>query len=148
LTEVYEHDWRISFLAHTSDTAREAATELSTLRARVAELEASATPQAGASEAQPVAFKNGPVMAQFSYGQFLNWIADRMQHVHGENPNYDYMHRLREIADWLATPPDSDAVRAERERSAKIAARLLKGYDNGDDGFGVEEAIRSGRAAK
>lgn len=29
---------------------------------------------------------------------FLEWIADRMEHVHGENPYYDYMQHLRAIA--------------------------------------------------
>ncbi len=31
--------------------------------------------------------------------KFLNWIADRLVHVHGENPNVDYVHKLRRIAD-------------------------------------------------
>lgn len=30
--------------------------------------------------------------------EFLNWIADRMVYVHGENPWFDYMQRLRQIA--------------------------------------------------
>lgn len=29
---------------------------------------------------------------------FLDWIADRLERVHGENPLYDYMHHLRNIA--------------------------------------------------
>lgn len=28
---------------------------------------------------------------------FLQWIHDRLVHVHGENPLFDYMHRLRSI---------------------------------------------------
>jgi hypothetical protein len=29
--------------------------------------------------------------------EFLNWLHDRLITHHGENRNYDYMHRLREI---------------------------------------------------
>lgn len=29
---------------------------------------------------------------------FLDWMADRLEHVHGENRLYDYMHHLRNIA--------------------------------------------------
>jgi hypothetical protein len=29
--------------------------------------------------------------------EFLQWIHDRLIDVHGENPNFDYMHRLRTI---------------------------------------------------
>lgn len=29
----------------------------------------------------------------------LQWIFDRLVNVHHENPNYDYMHRLKEVID-------------------------------------------------
>ena len=29
--------------------------------------------------------------------EFLQWIHDRLQHQHGENPYVDYMHKLRAI---------------------------------------------------
>ena len=32
---------------------------------------------------------------------FLQWIHDRLHYVYGESENYDYMHRLREIAESL-----------------------------------------------
>jgi hypothetical protein len=32
LHQIADHDWRVSFLAHTSDTAREAADEIERLR--------------------------------------------------------------------------------------------------------------------
>lgn len=31
--------------------------------------------------------------------EFLQWVHDRLEYVHGENHNYDYMHRLRAIID-------------------------------------------------
>ena len=37
---------------------------------------------------------------------FLRWIADRQVNVHGDNPNLDYLHRLREIADALDVDDD------------------------------------------
>ena len=33
--------------------------------------------------------------------QFLNWIADRFVHVHGESENVDFVQRLRAIAESL-----------------------------------------------
>lgn len=36
--------------------------------------------------------------------QFLKWIHARLQNVHGEDPNVDYMSRLRAIIRW--TPKD------------------------------------------
>ena len=38
--------------------------------------------------------------------EFLQWIHDRLEHVHGENPLYDYMHKLRAIIHL--TPPDKE----------------------------------------
>lgn len=29
--------------------------------------------------------------------EFLQWIHDRMHHVHGEHINIDYMHKLRTV---------------------------------------------------
>lgn len=28
---------------------------------------------------------------------FLAWIHERLEYVHGENPHFDYMHKLRAI---------------------------------------------------
>ena len=39
LLDIANNDWRVSFLAHTSDTAKEAATEIASLRERVKGLE-------------------------------------------------------------------------------------------------------------
>lgn len=35
---------------------------------------------------------------------FLCWIHERLEHVHGEKPIVDYMHKLRAVIE--ATPPD------------------------------------------
>jgi hypothetical protein len=43
LLEIYEHDWRVSYLAFTSDTALEARQVIDDLLARVVELEAALT---------------------------------------------------------------------------------------------------------
>lgn len=29
--------------------------------------------------------------------QFLIWIHERLEHIHNENPCYDYMHKLRAL---------------------------------------------------
>ena len=36
--------------------------------------------------------------------EFLCWLHERLEHVHGENPLMDYMHKLRAIIQ--ATPED------------------------------------------
>lgn len=36
--------------------------------------------------------------------QFLQWLHTRLVNIHDENPNSDYMHRLRAIA--AALPPE------------------------------------------
>jgi len=35
--------------------------------------------------------------------QFLIWLHKRLEHVHNEDPMYDYMHKLRAII--YSTPP-------------------------------------------
>lgn len=39
--------------------------------------------------------------------QFLQWIYFRLQHRHDENPNADYMHKLRAI---IEATPDSQVT--------------------------------------
>jgi hypothetical protein len=38
--------------------------------------------------------------------EFLSWLHTRLTVIHGEDPNYDYMHKLRAIIS--ATPEDKD----------------------------------------
>ena len=38
--------------------------------------------------------------------EFLAWIHQRLVCIHGENPNYDYMYKLRAII--MATPSDQE----------------------------------------
>lgn len=33
--------------------------------------------------------------------EFIIWIHGRLKNVHGENENFDYMHRLLKLADQL-----------------------------------------------
>ena len=33
--------------------------------------------------------------------EFLEWLYGRLKNVHGENPNFDYMRKLRKIAGGL-----------------------------------------------
>ena len=37
-------------------------------------------------------------------GEFLNWIADRLIHQYGENPDVDFVHKLRELAKEVDAP--------------------------------------------
>lgn len=41
--------------------------------------------------------------------EFLSWLADRLVHVYGENPNVDFVHATRRIAAALASPPSVPA---------------------------------------
>lgn len=36
--------------------------------------------------------------------RFLTWLHERLEYVHGENPHFDFMRKLREII--IATPAD------------------------------------------
>lgn len=36
--------------------------------------------------------------------EFLQWLYDRLHHIHGESVNVDYMHKLKSIIE--ATDPD------------------------------------------
>jgi hypothetical protein len=68
-----------------------------------------------------------------SDAEFLDWIAARLVHVHGESPNVDYLHRLHEVATRLETagrvlpfsemagPPD-DYPEPEPLRSGAVIA--------------------------
>lgn len=39
--------------------------------------------------------------ATSSNAEMMDWVADRLVHVHGENPNVDYVRALRERAQML-----------------------------------------------
>jgi hypothetical protein len=40
--------------------------------------------------------------------EFLAWLHERLEYVHGENPTMDYMHKLRAIA--ISLPPDRRTI--------------------------------------
>jgi hypothetical protein len=48
---------------------------------------------------------------------FLKWLHERLEHVHAENPLYDYMHKLRAIIN--ATPEDKISPNANTGNSLK-----------------------------
>lgn len=53
---------------------------------------------------------------------FLQFIHDRLVHVHGENPNYDYMHRLRDFIDLFENHGEliqGTVERATRQETAR-----------------------------
>ena len=43
----------------------------------------------------------GQTMENKNDKEFLQWIHNRMENVHGENPNFDYMHKLRSIIEAI-----------------------------------------------
>lgn len=55
------------------------------------------------------------VAKQAGDARFLRWLHDRLEFVHGENPDVDYMHRLRDFVTWFEGDPLA-------ERDAAVAA--------------------------
>lgn len=45
------------------------------------------------------------VAKQAGDAKFLRWLHDRLEFVHGENPDVDYMHRLRDFVAWFEGDP-------------------------------------------
>ena len=71
--------------------------------------------------------------------EFLNWIADRLVLVYGDNPNVDYIHKLRAIARASGdriTPnvgspsPAPAAVRAANKRLEDMSIEELMMIDH------------------
>ena len=56
--------------------------------------------------------------------KFLAWLHERLRYQHGENPNVDYMHRLRSIIS--AMPDDRDSHWAEM--SPKQVTNMAEGF--------------------
>ena len=56
---------------------------------------------------------------------FLQWIHDRLVEKHGENPNYNYMHRLRKIIN--ISNPDFQIAERESEHFQQVA-RMFCGF--------------------
>jgi len=53
---------------------------------------------------------------------FLQWIHDRMRFVHGENENYDYMHKLRAIIASVPSGRDTPNLASIAAPSAPVGA--------------------------
>ncbi len=106
-------------------------------------LRAAITAALSGQTAEPVVFKNGPVALGYRDAKHLKWIADRLEHIHGENPNYDYMLKLHEIAAALATSispaPDAGWREAFDEMVAALTpfAELAVVYDTPDNEWGI-----------
>lgn len=58
--------------------------------------------------------------------EFLQWIYYRLVEVHGENKNYDYMHRLKEIIDTTEVVKKSNDIQNVSERVQRIATYFAK----------------------
>lgn len=84
----------------------------------------------------------------FIQGEYGVKLSSEDQDDHNVYEFFSALETASTILSALSSSPVGEMVLAERERCADHAKRLLAGYDTGDDGFGVEEAIRSGRAAK
>lgn len=65
------------------------------------------------------------VAKQAGDAKFLRWLHDRLEFVHGENPDVDYMHRLRDFAAWFEGDPLKGA-KAERDLAIKDRDNALK----------------------
>ena len=66
--------------------------------------------------------------------EFLNWIADRLVNVYGENENTDYIRYLRQIAN--GTKPQLADV---REQAVLVRQRLEYHFRKTDGGFMVPD---------
>ena len=56
--------------------------------------------------------------------EFLCWIHERLEHVHGESPLIDYMHKLRAII--KATPRERITPNVPSHTSLKELMETLK----------------------
>jgi hypothetical protein len=56
--------------------------------------------------------------------EFLMWLHERLEHVHGESPVLDYMHKLRAII--KATPGDRTTPNTATTNSLEQLKRELK----------------------
>lgn len=65
---------------------------------------------------------------------FLTWIMERLIHVHGENPNYDYMHRLNGIINSMidAEQPKPKHTKEEYVKVTESIFDLKDDYCSGD----------------
>ena len=105
--------------------------------------------------AEKISFQNGPVMAQVTYAEFLTWIADRLEHVHGEEPDVDYMRRLRELAASVV-PADADSPNTSEVMTPEMISAGYRALNSGGHvrhirlgpGPGLVEAYKAMRAAR
>jgi hypothetical protein len=75
---------------------------------------------------------------EVSDAEFLNWIADRLIHVHGEPENVDFLLRLRCMADDLELLYSAAANMFDAEKeleSSKNKFRGRLGFQVGRNGY-------------
>ena len=59
---------------------------------------------------------------------FLIWIHERLEHVHGENPHYGFMHRLRCII--RATPDNQHTPNMNSKNSLEEMLESITTLDS------------------
>jgi hypothetical protein len=70
--------------------------------------------------------------------EFLVWIHERLVHVHGEQPFFDYMHKLRGII--AATPPERRTPHVDDTNNMQeLIENLEKRFETGVIGLGLKE---------
>ncbi len=67
--------------------------------------------------------------------EFLNWLHERLINHHGENRNYDYMHRLREIIAKMETSLHPLMTPEDVATAIGVPVKRLKNWrENGTGG--------------
>lgn len=61
--------------------------------------------------------------------EFLQWIFNRLKNVHGENPNLDYMRKLKSLIDkneWVRFNPSDKSTWPDNECKCLIVTKHRK----------------------
>lgn len=77
--------------------------------------------------------------------EFLNWLADRLVHVYGENPDVDFVHTTRSIAAALASP--QVAPELTDQQIMAVAYKHDPQFDDYHEGTSMDAVIEIVREA-